>query len=258
MKIVKDFIKSFAFILLLGLCITMLSKGEGVFAAGDNAKLNVTNVSIIKDGTYKLKVYNLSDSQSVIYRSNDTSVATVSSSGKIKGLSLGTAIITATVVEGDTPVATLQCDVLIGPAAISIKFTKSEVVLQVGGMKLLNTIISPLNTVEEPVFYSTDSSKVTVSSLGRARAKETGVVQVYAFLSNGQTACANVIVLNEEYYQQFVDGRSVDEIIAEMEEAEAAAKAEEAQNTESRNESSATTDNAVSGQTSSEKAPLSE
>lgn len=215
-KAMSTCIRTLGLILFFGLCIAMRSKGVEAFAADGEPKLNLTNVSIIKDGTVNLRVYNLTDEQTVMYRSNDPDIASVTTGGAITGVSLGSTSVTATVLKEETPQTTLQCDVLIGPAAISIKFTKSEVVLQEGGSKLLNTIIAPLNTVEEPVFYSTDSEKVTVSSAGRVRAKEAGVVQVYAFLANQQAACCSVVVLNDEDYKSYTDGKDLDEIISAM------------------------------------------
>ena len=208
-------------ILFFGLCITMLSKGTDAYAAENEAKLNVSNVAITVEGTYKLKVYNLQEGQSVSYRSSDSAVATVSKSGKVTGISCGNAVITAVVMEKDAPVVSLQCDVLIGPAAVSIKLTKTELVLSVGKTKSLKTIIFPINTVEEPTFYSADTSIAKVSSAGRVRAVTAGAVQIYAFIANGQSSVCNVTVLNEEDYDRYLEGVSLEEILAEQEDAEA-------------------------------------
>lgn len=205
------------FLLFFGL-ITMLSKGTNAHAAENEAKLNVSNVSITVEGTYKLKVYNLQEGQSVSYRSSDSAVATVSKNGKVTGVSCGNAVITAVVKENDVPVVTLQCDVLIGPAAVSIKLTKTELVLSVGKTKTLKPIIFPINTVEEPTYYSADTSIAKVSSAGRVRAVTAGAVQIYAFIANGQSSVCNVIILSEEDYDRYLEGATLDEILAEQEE----------------------------------------
>lgn len=210
------FSRLFGFILLFGLCIAMLSRVTDAQAAENEVKLNVSTVSIIKDGTYRLKVYNLSEGQTALYRSADSSVAMVSKSGKVTGISCGSTVITVTVVEGDTAVATLQCDVLIGPAAVSIKLTKTELVLAEGKMKALKTIIFPLNTVETATFYSEDVTIAKVSSAGRVRAEAAGTVQIYAFLSNGQSAVCNVTVLSKDDYDKYLQGITLDEIAAEQ------------------------------------------
>ncbi|MCR5321886.1 MAG: Ig-like domain-containing protein [Lachnospiraceae bacterium] len=202
-------------ILFFGLCIILLSGNVKASADENDVKLNVSDVSITKDGSYRLKVYNLSPEQSVVYRSGNSGIAYVSRTGKVMGLSYGETVITATVIEDSAAVATLQCNVTIGPAAVSVKLTKTNLVLQEGRQKLLTTVLLPLNTVESPVFFSTDTEIAKVSSAGRVRAIAAGSTQVYAFLENGQYAVCNVTVLNEEDYAKYREGISVEEILSE-------------------------------------------
>lgn len=207
--------RSAGLILFFGLCIILLSGNVKASAGENDVKLNVSDVSITKDGSYRLKVYNLSPEQSVIYRSGNSGIAMVSRTGKVIGLAYGETVISATVIEDGAAVATLQCNVTIGPAAVSVKLTKSNLVLQEGRQKLLTTVLLPLNTVESPVFFSTDSEIAKVSSAGRVRAVTAGSTQVYAFLENGQYAVCNVTVLNEEDYLKYREGISVEDILSE-------------------------------------------
>ena len=205
-------------ILFFGLCIILLSGNVKASAGENDVKLNVSDVSITKDGSYRLKVYNLSPEQSVVYRSGNSGIAMVSRTGKVIGLSYGETVITATVIEEGAAVAALQCNVTIGPAAVSVKLTKTNLVLQEGRQKLLTTVLLPINTVESPVFFSTDTEIAKVSSAGRVRAVMPGSTQVYAFLENGQYAVCNVTVLNEEDYLKYREGISVEDILSENEE----------------------------------------
>ena len=209
----KRFLRLFGLLLFFGLCITMLSKGADVLAADNAPKLNVSKVSIIKGGSYRLKVYNLASGQQVIYRSGDTSVASVSRTGKVTGISCGSAVVTATVVEAGRAVETLQCDVVIGPAAVSIRLTKTNLVLKEGKMKALRSYIIPLNTVEVPTYYSTDREIAKVTSAGRIYALTEGTVEVYAFLANGSSAVCKVTVLNEENYAKYLEGATIEELL---------------------------------------------
>ena len=211
----RSFLRHAGLILFFGLCIIILSGVVKVSAGENDIKLNVSDVSITKDGSYRLKVYNLDPEQTVVYRSGNSSIAMVSRTGKVTGLSYGETVITATVIEEGAAVATLQCNVIIGPAAVSIKLTKTNLVLREGKQKLLNTVILPLNTVETPIFYSTDSEIAKVSSAGRVRAVRAGSTQIYAFLENGQSAVCNVTVLNKEDYEKYREGMSVEDILAE-------------------------------------------
>lgn len=207
-------------ILSFGLCITMLSKVAPVSAAENEPKLNVSSVSVILNESYRLRVYNLAEGQYVTYRSSDPSIADVSGSGKVTGNACGNAVITATVRDGRSTIATLRCEVLIGPAAVSIKLTKTSIVLREGGSKLLRTVIYPLNTVEEAKFYSTASEVAKVSTAGRVRAVSEGTTTVYALLLSGTYDVCEVTVLSEENYQRYRDGVALEDILTPDEEPE--------------------------------------
>ena len=215
MKQIKDLLRYVGVILFFGLCITILSGTVTTRAAENEVKLNVSDVSITRDGSYRLKVYNLGEGQTVLFRSSNPGVAMVTRTGKVYGLAYGDAVITATVLENGAAVAALQCTVTIGPAAISIKLTKTSLVLQEGKQKLLTTVVLPLNTVETPVFFSADTEIAKVSSAGRVRAISSGITQVYAFLDNGQYALCNVTVLTKEDYTKYREGMSIEEILGE-------------------------------------------
>jgi len=214
------FFRRVGLILFFGLCIAMLSKGAPVSADENEPKLNVSSVSVVLNETYRLRVYNLTEDQTVTYRSSNPSIAAVSAAGRVTGISCGNAVITATVKDGRSTIATLRCEVLIGPAAVSIKLTKTSIVLKVGRSKLLRTVIYPLNTVEEAKYYSTVAEVAKVSSAGRVRAASEGVTYVYALLLNGTYDVCEVTVLSEENYEKYRDGATVEELLGLEEEEE--------------------------------------
>lgn len=208
----KAFLKFSGLLLFLGLCMTMLSRGVEVYAASD-MRLNVESVAIAKDGTFRLRTYNVPSGARVTYRSTNPEIAFVDKRGYITGISNGECVVNVTVIEGGTATATLQCDVLIGPAAISIKLTKTELVLKAGMKKTLKTLVSPLNTVEKPVFYSSEKSVASVSSIGRVKAKEIGEAVIFAFLENGQSAECSVYVLSDEDYETYLETETLKGIV---------------------------------------------
>lgn len=209
---ISALIKFSGLLLFFGLCMIMLCRGVEVKAAGD-MKLNVSEVSIAKDGSFRLRAYNISSRAKIIFRSSAPMIAYVDQRGYITGISNGECVVTATVIEGSVPTATLQCKVLIGPAAISVKLTKTELVLSTGMKKTLKTIVSPLNTVEKPVFYSSDKNIASVTSIGRVKAKQVGEAVVFAFLENGQSAECKVYVLDDEDYASYIESESLEGII---------------------------------------------
>ena len=200
-------------VLVLTFFFVLFSGAKGIRADENEVRLNVTDVAITKDGVFRLRAYNVPQNSRIIYRTSDSSVAFVDSRGYITGISNGECIVTATVVTSNTASQTLKCNVTVGPAAISIKLTKSELVLSVGMKKTLKTILSPLNTVENPVFYSSDKMVASVTSIGRVRAKEVGEAVIFAFLLNGESAECQIYVLSPEDYITYLETGTLEGII---------------------------------------------
>ncbi|MDF2542651.1 MAG: hypothetical protein K0S47_2369 [Herbinix sp.] len=142
----------------------------------NDIKLNLKSVSLVKGKTFTLKVYNLKDSDKVSFKSNDTEVASVSDDGTITANKVGETTITVTVKEGET----LSCDITVGPPAISIKMTKSRIVLGEGKSDILKVILKPSNTAEVARFSSYDPNIVSVSSGGRITANKFGLTYLFA------------------------------------------------------------------------------
>lgn len=161
-------------------------------------KLNVKSKDLVKGKTYPLKVYNVTEAQSITYRSSDTNIVTVDEKGELTGVEIGTAQVTITVKEGNKTIETLQCDINVGVPAISIRFTKTELKMALGQKTTLKYIIAPYNTVETARFSSSDSSIVSVSTGGRITAKSVGVTTVYAIVDNGITKCTITVVEKDD------------------------------------------------------------
>lgn len=168
-------------------------------------KLNVKTKALVKDIEYVLKVYNLSETQKASFKSSDPEIATVDENGTVLGISNGSAVITVTVKEGIKTVTTLTCDVTVGPPAISVKWTKSEILLVAGQRTTLKTIILPYNTTESAKFYSADPEIAAVSSTGKISAKAIGATYVFTNIDNGKYDFCKVTVVDEETYQNMLN-----------------------------------------------------
>jgi uncharacterized protein YjdB len=160
-------------------------------------KLNVKSKSLIKDTTFALKVYNVLNNQKISYKSSSTSIATVDDSGIITAVDFGTATITVTVKEGFKTISTQECQITVGPPAISVKLTRSEITLEVGDRTTLTAILKPNNTVEEAKFISNDYSIASVSIGGQVTARSAGVTYVFASISNGKYDVCKVTVVEK-------------------------------------------------------------
>ncbi len=176
---------------------SIVAKASTVEEEQNPIKLNVESKSLVKDTTYALKIYNILDSHKVSYKSNSTSIATVDDAGTITAVDFGTAIITVTVKDGLKTITTLECGVTVGPPAISIKLTKSEVTLPVGSKTSLTAILKPNNTVEEAKFSSNNSDTASISIGGKITAKSVGTTYVFASIGNGKYDMCKVTVVEK-------------------------------------------------------------
>lgn len=187
-------------------------------------KLNVKTKSLVKGKSYALKVYNLTESQKVYFKSNDASIVSVDEEGNITANAVGSTFVTVTVKDGAKQVASLQCDITVGPPAVSVKLIRSEITLSVGKKTTLKTILQPNNTVEEVKFCSYDPLIATVSAGGRVIAKEVGVTYIYAGIDNGKYDLCKVVVVSEDIPEETVG--SSPETTQAPSESEAAAETE--------------------------------
>lgn len=204
----KTFLKKCCFALGLFLFFTMVlplpNLGTSKAAAAsvvepeqNDIKLNVKSKSLIKDTTFSLKVYNVANNQKVSYKSSSASIATVDDSGTISAVDFGNATITVTVKEGFKTISTQECHIIVGPPAISVKLTKSEIILEVGDRTTLTAILKPNNTVEEAKFVSNDFSIASVSTGGQVTARAAGVTYIFASIGNGKYDVCKVTVVEK-------------------------------------------------------------
>jgi len=177
---------------------SIIAQASTVKEEQTDIKLNVSSKSIVKDTTYALKVYNTLDSHKVSYKTSSSSIAKVDDSGVITAVDFGTATITVTVKDGAKTIASLECEVTVGPPAISIKLTKSEITLPVGSKISLTAILKPNNTVEEAKFSSNDTSIAGVSIGGTITANKVGTTYIFASIGNGKYDMCKVTVVKQD------------------------------------------------------------
>lgn len=150
-------------------------------------KLNATEVSLVTDDIFNLKVFNLAENQKVYFKSDDDSIASVSTTGAVSALKVGTANITVTLKEKSVKEdKVFKCKVYVGPPAISIRLTLREVTLEVGKRKTLQAILKPNTTAEIGMFTSKDPDIVAVSVSGKVLAKKVGKTTIVSSIANGK------------------------------------------------------------------------
>lgn len=144
-------------------------------------KLNYSSKTINKGKTYTLKATvnpSNASNKSVTWKSSDTSVATVNSSGKVTAKKGGTAVITCT-TKDKQKVAT--CKIKVYEAVTGIKMSVSSMSIATGKSKTLTATVSPSSASNKEVKWSSSNKKIlTVSSSGKVTAVAAGTAYVTA------------------------------------------------------------------------------
>ncbi len=208
----KLYIKCFITLgLLLFLTVLMPFVNTSTVHASDTAKekseayrLNLTSIIIAKGQTRVLKTYNVGDTAKISFKSDNQDIASVSdSSGVITANKVGETTVYAIIKDGNNSTS-LPCSVIVGPPAISVKWTQSRIIIGLNDTNALKVILKPSNTAEDAVFDSANSSIVTISPGGRITAKSYGLTTVKAFIdlteADGSRKCdtCTVIVTSQD------------------------------------------------------------
>lgn len=143
--------KLFLRMLSLAVSLAMVLSLAGVQAFAAKAGLNKTSLKMVPGVSYVLKLNGVSGK--ISWSSSDKSVATVSSSGKVTSVSMGSAVITA-----KSGKKSYKCKVNV--IAGTIKLKSSTVSVAAGSSKSVSVTVKGTTKVK---CVSLDTSKVTVS-----------------------------------------------------------------------------------------------
>lgn len=179
-------------VFLLSICFfTLFAPVASAYANTPVPKLNVKSKAIVKGKDYALKVYNLSETQTVTFASEDEKIASVDEKGIVSALSIGSTVVTVTIDDSEADEAiVLQCKITVGPPALFVMFSRQQAELVVGQRAIMYWLIAPLNTAELPKFSSSKPEVASVSAGGIVTAKSAGTTYIFAQLDNGLfTAC---------------------------------------------------------------------
>lgn len=171
-----------------------------------------STIEVGKSTTLKAKVTPSSASnKKVVYSSSDTTVATVSSKGVVKGIKEGSVTITATAVDGSgkkaTKVITVKKPVV---QATDIKLDADTQDVFIGKTIKLTATIEPANTTDTSIAWSSSNEAVATVDMGNVTAVSAGTAVITATTSNNLTAQCTVTV------QDTVYASNLDELIKVM------------------------------------------
>ncbi|MGN0443910.1 MAG: Ig domain-containing protein [Acutalibacteraceae bacterium] len=122
--------------------------------------------------------------KSVSWKSSNTKVATVSSSGIVTAKGPGTATITCTTTDGGYKAT---CKITVRQPVKGIKFSSSKITCYVGQKKSLSVVFTPSNASNKGVTYKiSDKTLGTISEKGVLTAKKKGTCTITAVSDDGK------------------------------------------------------------------------
>ena len=148
----------------------------------ESVSLNKTSTTLTVGATETLTATvlpNNASNKSVTWSSSDTSVATVTNAGLVRGVAAGTATITATSAADSTKKATCAVTVTAIPVE-SVSLNKTSTTLTVGAAETLSATVQPSNATNKNVNWSSSNESVATVSGGRVTAVAVGTATITA------------------------------------------------------------------------------
>ena len=161
------------------------------YIAPQNATLTPNPLNVTVGKTKKINISFSPEGASakkITWESSNSNIATITSSGIVKGVSEGNTIVTATTDNGVK--ATADIVVLPLPTSVSLPNT---LIVYVGYSRTITPTVLPANSETSYTWKSSDSSIATVSS-GKITGKKAGTTNITVTTENGKTANCKVTV----------------------------------------------------------------
>ena len=174
--------------------------------------LNNSTLSLYVAGTSTLTASTVPSGQTVTWKSDNTSVATVSG-GKVTAVAAGTANITASITVNGKTYTSAACKVTVTKPTITI--SKSSLSMFIGDTSTLTATINP--TGQTITWKSSNTGVATVNSSGKITAVAAGTANITASITvNGKTytssACAVTVKTPAVTWSKTSDSSSDDHV----------------------------------------------
>lgn len=162
----------------------------------DSITLSETNAKIAINETRRINVNmkpNNASNKTINYRSSDTTIATVDSSGIITGKKIGTAYITVT---AESKTASYKVNVVSGVKLNGITISPSKLELIEEGSSKLTVSYNPTNASNKEITWkSSNDNVVTVDSNGNLKAKMAGNATISATSKDGSYTASSTVTV---------------------------------------------------------------
>lgn len=198
----------FAAILSMALCINFISCEEDVAVTG--VSLDQSAVTIVKGETAKLNVAVSPDDatdQSVLWATDDSSVATVDQSGTVTAVGAGATTVTVASTDGGF---TAVCNVTVIVKVEKVSLDKSELDLIVGQTSTLSATVLPNDATNKNIAWKSDKTSVVSVNKGKLTAVGVGTAVVTVTTEDGShtSSCTVTVRKSEDIgYNPYEDGQ---------------------------------------------------
>ena len=170
-----------------------------------NSSYKITDTAQTPSFTPKILPENTAN-KNVTWKSSDTSIATVSSSGVIKAVSNGTCKIIATTTDGTNLSASMDVIVDIKAKSVALDKTSMQITSQNSINKLVATV-TPSQANQKVAWSSSNGNIAKVDSKGRVTPVSNGTCKIIATTTDGTNITASCDVTVDV---KFVTGISFD------------------------------------------------
>ena len=159
----------------------------------DKMTISKTSANIYVDDVLKLKATTTSGGK-FTWSSSNKKVATVTSDGTVKGISSGSAVITATDSKNKR---TVKCNVKVSKVVLtSLKLQVTSKTMDVGSIHTIKPVYSPSNG---KVKYSTSNKSVaTVTETGTVKGVGAGTANITVYDPNGSLKAVLTVKINDK------------------------------------------------------------
>ena len=163
----------------------------------EKISLSPSTLTLDKNSTYKL-TYTISPSNAenkgVTWKSSDSSVARVDSTGRVTAVSVGKATITVTTADGGK---TASCTVTVkGPAVTGVSLDRTALTLNKGDIRTLKATVYPTDAENREVGWTSSNSAIArVDSSGKVIAVSAGKATITATTRDGGKTATCVITV---------------------------------------------------------------
>ena len=144
-----------------------------------------------------------SSKKGISWKSSNSSVAKVDSSGQVKGLKAGTAIITATCSANKKVTAKCSVTVISGIPSTSVNISKSALTLNPGKTATITASVNPANASNRSIKWTSSDTSVATVSNGKITAVKggTAVIKATAGDGNSYASCTVTVILANGVYK---------------------------------------------------------